>query len=82
LIDCEEVFQVVDAGTGKVVQGMTGNISKAGNIQESKQLEGENVTHLVRFEMPTFRGAEPSERELGSWKIIDWDDLLHGNVWH
>lgn len=35
--------------------------------------EDRSVMHLVRFEMQ-------SDNE--TWKIVDWDDLLKGNIWH
>jgi hypothetical protein len=36
--------------------------------------EDQFALHLVRFEMRSTEGA--------SWKIVDWDDSLKGNVWH
>mmetsp|Transcript_26880 Transcript_26880/g.55022 ORF Transcript_26880/g.55022 Transcript_26880/m.55022 type:complete len:347 (-) Transcript_26880:196-1236(-) len=66
-ITCMEKFQVLDADTGDIIQGT-----------ENTETE---VVHVVRFEMVTSKG-ESGGRELGSWKIIDWDDLLEGNVWH
>jgi hypothetical protein len=36
--------------------------------------EDQFALHLVRFEMQSNEGA--------SWKIVDWDDSLKGNVWH
>lgn len=38
----------------------------------------QEVTHLVRFEVTTNLDG----RHLGSWRIVDWDDLLEGNVWY
>ena len=67
-IDCLEKFHVKDRIEGRVIQG---------DENEEKQ-----VTHLVRFEMQTTKGDNPRERELGSWYIIDIDDMLEGNVWH
>mmetsp|Transcript_12758 Transcript_12758/g.18600 ORF Transcript_12758/g.18600 Transcript_12758/m.18600 type:complete len:209 (-) Transcript_12758:72-698(-) len=67
-VDCLEVFSLVDGTTGEVLRG------------DGKERE---VTHLVRFEMETSSGgSKKGERVLGQWKIIDWDDLLEGNVWH
>jgi len=41
--------------------------------------ESQEVTHLVRFEVTTnLEGG----RHLGEWRIVDWDDLLEGNVWY
>jgi hypothetical protein len=34
----------------------------------------QSVLHLVRFEMESGDKA--------SWNIVDWDDLLQGNIWH
>lgn len=67
-VDCLEIFQVNDCATGELLQG-------------SDMAEGP-VTHLVRFEMATTKGSEKGQREMGSWQIIDWDDMLEGNVWH
>jgi len=44
------------------------------------QKEPEEVTHLVRFEMETKQGYN-EERKLTSWRIVDWDDMLGGNLW-
>ena len=72
-IRCLEYFQVKDVRTGEIVQGM-----------EDDEDE-EEVVHLVRFEVVTDRkkdGNNNGERDIGSWKIIDVDDLLDGNVFH
>jgi len=73
-IQCMQFFQVVDKRTGVVVQGMEDGMAE------------EEVCHLVRFEVVTDRssedGAEKNSREVGSWKIIDWNDMLQGNVFH
>jgi hypothetical protein len=45
----------------------------------SSSMGPEEVTHLVRFEVETSLG---DKRWLGSWKIVDWDDALGGNVWY
>jgi len=66
-IRCLESFQVRDNQTGDVIQG--------------SESEEEEVTHLVRFEMVTSRD-DHGGRVPGNWQIIDWDDLLEGNVWH
>lgn len=41
--------------------------------------EPQEVTHLVRLEVTTNLDGGP---HLGSWRIVDWDDLLEGNVWY
>ena len=72
-VKCNEFFQVKDRKTGKVVQGMEDDDDE------------EEVVHLVRFEVVTDEkneNGEGGEREIGSWKIIDVDDLLEGNVFH
>ncbi|KAL7459125.1 hypothetical protein ACHAWC_010840 [Mediolabrus comicus] len=76
-IRCLEYFQVKDVRTGEIVQGM-------GDDEDE-----EEVVHLVRFEMVTDRKKKDNnnnnntgERDIGSWKIIDVDDLLDGNVFH
>lgn len=69
-IKCLEFFQVKDVSTGEVVRGM---------------LDGEDaeeVVHLVRFEVVTDKRDDGKGREVGNWKIIDWDDLLDGNRFH
>jgi len=78
-VDCLEMFQIRDRETGDVVQGHgigEGEPDLGGNIKEKA------VTHLVRFEVETTKGEKPGERILGSWQIIDIDDMLNGNVWH
>jgi hypothetical protein len=45
----------------------------------SGSTEPEEVSHLVRFEITT---NLDETRRLGSWRIVDWDDLLEGNVWY
>lgn len=71
-ITCSEFFQVKDARTGVVVQGM-----------EDGQ-EEEEVVHMLRFEVVTTKDSSDDgwAREVGSWKIIDFDDMLDGNVFH
>ena len=74
-IRCLEYFQVKDVRTGEIVQGM-------GDDEDE-----EEVVHLVRFEVVTDRKKDNNnnytrERDIGSWKIIDVDDLLDGNVFH
>ncbi|KAL7539270.1 hypothetical protein ACHAWF_006360 [Thalassiosira exigua] len=69
-VRCMEFFQVKDASTGSVVQGMEDGS------------EAEEAVHIVRFEVVTDEGGNNEERDIGNWKIIDVDDLLEGNVFH
>lgn len=52
---------------------------KGTGIIVSGSTESQEVTHLVRFEVTTILDGK---RRLGSWRIVDWDDLLSGNVWY
>ncbi|KAL3789327.1 hypothetical protein ACHAWO_000357 [Cyclotella atomus] len=70
VIHCLEFFQVKDVATGEVVRGMIDGE------------EAEEVVHLVRFEVVTDKRDDGKGREVGNWKIIDWDDLLDGNRFH
>ncbi|KAL7544178.1 hypothetical protein ACHAWF_007560 [Thalassiosira exigua] len=70
LITCNEFFQVKDALTGAVVQGMEDDVAE------------EETVHSVRFEVVSQGSRDGSGRKLGSWKIIDIDDMLDGNVFH
>ena len=69
-IECSEFFQVRDARDGVVVRGM----------EDGQEAEG--VVHNVRFEVVTEKGDDGMGRKVGSWKIIDVDDLFEGNVIH
>jgi hypothetical protein len=72
-IVCAEYFQVKDARSGIVMQGMDDG------------REEEEVVHNVRFEVVTERNDREEDgksRKIGSWKIIDIDDMLNGNVFH
>lgn len=69
-IKCTEFFQVKDALTGAILQGMGDD-----------ENEEDEVIHGVRFEVVTEKG-EDGGRKIGSWKIIDFDDMLDGNVFH
>lgn len=71
-VDCLETLQVFDAETGELIQG---------NVDEDGTAKEKEVQHLVRMEMATSRGPEGG-RLLGSWQVIDIDDMLEGNVWH
>ena len=77
-VDCLEIFQIRDKKTGTILQGQGFGESESeeGGVKEA------TVTHLVRFEAETMKGEKPGERILGSWQIIDIDDMLNGNVWH
>mmetsp|Transcript_32259 Transcript_32259/g.74103 ORF Transcript_32259/g.74103 Transcript_32259/m.74103 type:complete len:210 (-) Transcript_32259:177-806(-) len=56
-----------DGSSGKLlVQGSTGD---------------HQATHLVRFEME-MKHDDNGNKVPGDWQIIDWDDMLEGNVWH
>jgi len=69
-IRCMEFFQIKDASTGQVVQGMEDGS------------EEEEAVHIVRFEVVTDGSQDGEERKIGNWKITDVDDLLEGNVFH
>jgi hypothetical protein len=70
LITCDEVFSVTDVETGMIMQG------------NGKQ---QRVFHLVRLEVPVKEHISQDEGkplfEIGSWQIVDWDDLEDGNIW-
>lgn len=70
LITCDEVFSVTDVATGMIMQG-----------NGKKQ----RVSHLVRLEVPIKERIPPDGGkplfEVGSWQIVDWDDLEDGNIW-
>ena len=69
-IRCMEFFQIRDASTGCVIQGMQ---------DECKE---EEAVHIVRFEVVTDESQDGGEREIDNWKIIDIDDMLEGNLFH
>ena len=70
-IRCLEFFQVKDASSGVVVQGM----------EDGSELK--EVVHNERFEVvPEKTDNDEPGRKVGSWKIIDIDDMLDGNVFH
>lgn len=70
LVTCDEKFAVTDVATGSLIQGN-------GDTQ--------TVTHLVRLEVVVQQkmklGGGEETSEVGSWQIVDWDDLLGGNLW-
>jgi hypothetical protein len=45
----------------------------------SGSTEPEEVLHLVRFEVAV--NMDGTSR-LNSWRVVDWDDMLNGNVWY
>ena len=67
-IKCHEFFQVKDASSGSVLQGM-----EDGSEQDE-------VVHIVRFEVVTDESQDGAGRDISNWKIIDIDDLLEGNM--
>jgi hypothetical protein len=71
-IVCSEFFQVKDAQSGTVIQGM-----EDGH-------DDEEVIHNVRFEVVTEKNDvdDGRRRKVKNWKIIDIDDILDGNVFH
>ena len=85
-IDCAEIFQIKDLSSGKIIQGQGKKKKNDDNKEEQEfndlDLEPEMTTHLVRFEMVTSKGQRAGERKLGSWIVIDIDDMLNGNTWH
>ena len=69
-IKCLEFFQVKDASSGELIQGMEDGS------------EEEEVVHIVRFEVVTDKKEGEEEREIANWMITDIDDLLEGNLFH
>ena len=71
LVECDEVFQVIDAKTGAVLQG---------TLDGSEQ----RVLHLARFEVDvkTHGFWWLSNNELGNWQLTDIDDLLGHTTWY
>lgn len=79
-VDCLESIQFIDDQTDS-------KNNNDDNDSETKEQDMDNnelteVTHLVRFEMVTSKDESTSKRQIGSWQIIDWDDMLEGNIWH
>lgn len=70
LVTCDEKFAVTDVATGTLIQG---------------NVDTQTVTHLVRLEVVVLQkmklGGDEDTIEVGSWQIVDWDDLLGGNLW-
>ncbi len=67
-IKCNELFQVKDTSSRSVLQGM----------EDSS--EQEEVVHIVRFKIVTDESQDGSGRDIVSWKIINFDKLLEGNM--
>lgn len=76
-VDCLESIQFIDTEAAADANN-NGNESK----EDVNENEISEVTHLVRFEMVTSKDESTSKRKIGSWQIIDWDDMLQGNIWH
>lgn len=68
-IKCFEFFQVKDAHCNIILQGMDDDCDER------------EVVHMVRFEVVT-KKSEDGGRIIDNWRIIDFDDLLSGNVFH
>jgi hypothetical protein len=74
LVECDEIFQVVDLDTGVVLQGHEDGLVRS-------------VVHLVRMEktVETYDNDEfpyfPDVRQ-GNWQITDIDDLLGPKKWY
>ena len=69
LITCAEVYQLRDP-TGTLLRGREDGAGE------------EEVVHTVRFEVMTDKDTGGRGRRVGSWKIVDLDDLLEGNVFY
>jgi len=71
IITCSEFYQLRDASSGLIIQGMEDGS------------EEEEVVHNVRFEVITEKNeGDEKGRKVGSWKIVDMDDLLDGSVFY
>jgi hypothetical protein len=86
LVECEEVFQVVDRTTGVVVQG-AGAAGGEGPDEGAGGSSKRNVWHLVSLEatsITTFTDAFPylPDTVPGNWIITDIDDLLGPKKWY
>jgi hypothetical protein len=75
LVECDEIFQVVDLNTGVVLQGHEDGLVRS-------------VVHLVRMEktVETYDSNDkfpyyPDIRQ-GNWQITDIDDLLGPKKWY
>ena len=79
-IHCEEIFQIRDKDTGELLRdNMETEVEPMKNRTDD---EVNQVVHTVRFEVVTDKKDDGKGREVGNWKIIDWDDMLDGNTFH
>jgi len=72
LLTCSEYYQLRDLSTGSLLDDYS--MEDGG--------EEEIVVHNVRFEVTTEKGEDGLRKIAGSWKIVDLDDLLEGNVFY
>ena len=70
VITCYEFYQLRDLASGRIIQGM------------DDSSEEEEVVHNLRFEVTTEKDEDRKRKIAGSWKIVDLDDLLDGNVFY
>jgi hypothetical protein len=93
LVECEEVFHVVDRATGALVQGGCGGaVCGGGGEREDGTVAGDSsgkrrVWHLVSLEATsttTFADSFPylPNTTAGNWIITDIDDLLGPKKWY
>mmetsp|Transcript_9173 Transcript_9173/g.16588 ORF Transcript_9173/g.16588 Transcript_9173/m.16588 type:complete len:99 (-) Transcript_9173:32-328(-) len=75
LLTCSEYYQLRDSSNNSLLLDIDDNSMEDG-------AEEEVVVHNVRFEVTTEKGEDGSRRIAGSWKIVDLDDLLEGNVFY
>jgi hypothetical protein len=69
LVECDEIFQVIDKETGVVLQG-----SPDGSVRR--------VVHLVCLETTCTTYTEQFVTDVGNWIITDIDDLLGPKKWY
>lgn len=71
LVECDEVFQVIDSTTGAVLQG-------------TPDASVQRVLHLARFEVDvkTYGFGWLSKNKIGNWQLTDIDDLLGHTTWY
>lgn len=75
LVECNEIFQVIDKSTGVVV------------LQGSEDGQTNNVLHVVRFETTVVSQAQDTfpyfvSSKPGNWQITNIDDLLGPVPWY
>ena len=69
VVECDEIFSVIDLETSKLLQGHADNKVR-------------RVKHVVRLEQVVnwvMHDTQGFYVESGPWKITDWDDMLKGN---